>query len=243
MVLTVGDVHEAIAAPRPADEALVFRERRLSWLELTERTRRLANVLHEAGLGCHTERNELEPWESGQDHLAIYLHNGNEYLEAMLGAFKARVAPFNVNYRYVAEELRYLLTDADARAVVVHSTFAPTLAEVLPDVPAPAARAPGPRRQRPRPACPARQWYEAGAGRRQCRRPPVDALAGRPLHPVHRRHDRHAEGRAVASGRRVAGVLRRAPRPPRRPRRRRPRPPRPPGRCWPHRSCTGPVTG
>ena len=27
----------------------------------------------------------------------------------MLGAFKARVAPFNVNYRYVAEELRYLL--------------------------------------------------------------------------------------------------------------------------------------
>ena len=32
----------------------------------------------------------------------------------MLGAFKARVAPFNVNYRYVAEELRYLLDDAGA---------------------------------------------------------------------------------------------------------------------------------
>ena len=27
-------------------------------------------------------------------------------------SFKARVAPFNVNYRYVAEELRYLLTDS-----------------------------------------------------------------------------------------------------------------------------------
>ena len=36
-------------------------------------------------------------------------HNGNEYLEGMLGAYKARVAPFNVNYRYVEEELRYLL--------------------------------------------------------------------------------------------------------------------------------------
>ena len=35
----------------------------------------------------------------------------------MLGAFKARVAPFNVNYRYVAEELRYLLNDAGAKAV------------------------------------------------------------------------------------------------------------------------------
>ena len=30
-------------------------------------------------------------------------------------------APFNVNYRYVAEELQYLLADADARAIVVHS--------------------------------------------------------------------------------------------------------------------------
>ena len=53
----------------------------------------------------------------------------------MLGAWKARVAPFNVNYRYVADELRYLLDDAGATAIVVHSRFAPTLAEVLPDLP------------------------------------------------------------------------------------------------------------
>ena len=53
----------------------------------------------------------------------------------MLGALKARVASLNVNYRYVAEELEYLLTDSTARAVVVHSAFAPTLAEVLPRLP------------------------------------------------------------------------------------------------------------
>jgi 3-oxocholest-4-en-26-oate---CoA ligase len=53
----------------------------------------------------------------------------------MLGAFKARVAPLNVNYRYVAEELRYLLADSRSAAIVVHSQFAPTLAEVLSDVP------------------------------------------------------------------------------------------------------------
>ena len=58
--------------------------------------------------------------KSGQDHLAIYLHNGNEYLECMLGALKARVAPFNVNYRYVAGELLYLFRDSCATAVVVH---------------------------------------------------------------------------------------------------------------------------
>src|SRR6185437_10067917 len=82
----------------------------------------------------HTERADLAGHESGQDHLGVYLHNGNEYLEAMLGAFKARVAPFNVNYRYVAEELRYLLHDSNAAAIVVHSQFAPILADVLPQL-------------------------------------------------------------------------------------------------------------
>jgi 3-oxocholest-4-en-26-oate---CoA ligase len=135
MQFAVADIHEAIAATRPDDECLVFRQHRLTWSQVTERTRRLANHLHSAGLGVRVEREHLAGHESGQSHLAVYLHNGNEYLEAMLGSFKARVAPFNVNYRYVAEELRYLLNDSQAEAVVVHSQFAPTLAEVLPDLP------------------------------------------------------------------------------------------------------------
>ena len=133
--LGLAEVHEAIAASRPDQECLVFRDRRLTWAQVTDRTRRLANHLIGAGLGCHTERSALQGHQSGQDHLAIYLHNGNEYLESMLGAIKARVVPFNVNYRYVAEELRYLLTDSGATAVVVHSQFVPTLAEVLPELP------------------------------------------------------------------------------------------------------------
>jgi len=132
---SVAEVHEAIAATRPDEVCLVFRDRRLTWSDVTDRTRRLANHLIGAGLGCHIERDQLEGHQSGQDHLAIYLHNGNEYLEAMVGAFKARVAPFNVNYRYVAEELRYLLLDSNASAMVVHSQFVPTLAEVLPELP------------------------------------------------------------------------------------------------------------
>ena len=132
---SVAEVHEAISASRPDEVCLVYRDRRLTWAELTDRTRRLANHLIAQGLGCHTERDHLQSHESGQDHLAIYLHNGNEYLEAMLGSFKARVAPFNVNYRYVAEELQYLLNDSQSTAVVVHSQFTPTLAEVLPDLP------------------------------------------------------------------------------------------------------------
>ncbi len=55
----------------------------------------------------------------------------------MLGSYGARVAPFNVNYRYVGEELRYLLNDARPRAMILHSTLAPTLAEVLPTLDSP----------------------------------------------------------------------------------------------------------
>jgi 3-oxocholest-4-en-26-oate---CoA ligase len=131
----LGRVHEVVSAAVPERECLVWRDRRLSYAAVTDRSRRLASYLHRAGLGCHVERNRLAGHQSGQDHLALYLHNGNEYIEGMLGAFKARVAPFNVNYRYVTEELRYLFADADAHAVVYHAAFAPTLAEILPELP------------------------------------------------------------------------------------------------------------
>src|SRR3990172_2205144 len=119
--------HEAIADAIPERECLVFRDRRLSWRAVQDRTRRLASVLRAHGLGCHRERSELRNWESGQDFLALYLYNGNEYLEWMLGAMKARCAPFNVNYRYVEEELLYLFRDAETRCLVYHAAFAPVL--------------------------------------------------------------------------------------------------------------------
>ena len=135
MDANLAEVHEAVSAAVPDRECIVWRDRRLTYGDVTDRTRRLANALRARGLGAHAERAALAGHESGQDHLAIYLYNGNEYLEAMLGAFKARVAPFNVNYRYVAEELHYLLADARARAIVVGSTFAPILDEVRADLP------------------------------------------------------------------------------------------------------------
>jgi acyl-CoA synthetase (AMP-forming)/AMP-acid ligase II len=51
-------------------------------------------------------------------------------VEAMLGAFKARVAPLNVNYRYVDEELTYLFQNSRAKAVVYQAEFAPRIAAI-----------------------------------------------------------------------------------------------------------------
>ncbi len=113
-------------------DCIVWRDRRFTYRQVQQRSRRLASYLHGRGLTVHQERAELCGWESGQDHVALALYNGNEYLEGMLGSYGARVAPFNVNYRYVGEELRYLLDDARPRALVLHSSLAPTFAEVLP---------------------------------------------------------------------------------------------------------------
>ncbi|MCB0958831.1 MAG: acyl-CoA synthetase [Acidimicrobiales bacterium] len=135
MAFNLAEVNEAVAAANPERAAIVWGDRRWTYRELTERSRRFANALLERGITVHRERDQLAGHESGQDQVALYLHNGNEYLEAMLGAFKARSAPFNVNYRYVAEELRYLLDNASAKAVVYHASFAPVLAEVLAELP------------------------------------------------------------------------------------------------------------
>ncbi|MDD7814139.1 acyl-CoA synthetase [Mycobacterium sp. CSUR Q5927] len=131
MEFNLAQVFSAVASAIPDRDCVVFGDRRFSYAQIEDRARRLARVLHERGLGARRERSELAAHESGQSHLALYLANGNEYLEGMLGAYHARVAPFNVNYRYVADELVYLLADASAEAIMYHARFAATLAEAL----------------------------------------------------------------------------------------------------------------
>ena len=123
---------EAVAEAVPDRDAIVWRQRRSSYRTVHDRARRLAAVLTIHGLGVRADRSDLSAWEAGQDLVGLYLLNGPEFLEANLGGYAARTAPFNVNYRYVADELAYLLDDAGAAAVVYHARFAPVLAEVLP---------------------------------------------------------------------------------------------------------------
>lgn len=122
---------DAVASAVPEREAIVFRDRRLTYGQLLERSNRFANALLGFGVREPAPRSSLANWESGQDHVGIYLYNGNEYLEATCGANRARAVPFNINYRYVEHELAYLLRDATPAVLVYHAAFAPTLAAVL----------------------------------------------------------------------------------------------------------------
>jgi acyl-CoA synthetase (AMP-forming)/AMP-acid ligase II len=133
--LNIVAAHEAIAEVVPDRECIVWRDRRLSWREVTERSRRLANALLEAGIGGEP-RSTSQRWESPHDHVALFLTNGNEYLEGMLGAWKARAASINVNYRYTADELAFVLRDSGAVAIVHHRRFSPVVRAALPRCPA-----------------------------------------------------------------------------------------------------------
>jgi fatty-acyl-CoA synthase len=132
---TVPATARAVAAAIGDRELIVQGDRRYTYAQIVARSNRLAAYLHSRGLGCHTERSELAGHEVGQDLLGLYAYNGPEYVEGMLGAWGARVAPFNVNYRYVKNELHYLLADSGATALLYHATFAPRVADVLPDLP------------------------------------------------------------------------------------------------------------
>ena len=81
-------------------EALVIGDERRTYAQLEERANRLANHLLGVGVGPG-------------DHVGLYLENCPEYLEAMIACFKIRAVPININHRYVAGELEYLLDDSD----------------------------------------------------------------------------------------------------------------------------------
>ena len=112
MSFNLADVFESLADAIPEREALVCGEQRRTFAELDARANRLAHALAARGVG------------PGQ-HVGLYLHNGAEYVEAMLAAFKLRAVPINVNFRYVEDELRYLFRDADLVALLHQRAYAP----------------------------------------------------------------------------------------------------------------------
>jgi acyl-CoA synthetase (AMP-forming)/AMP-acid ligase II len=100
----IADLFECVADAVPAREAVVCRGDRRTYAELDERSTRLAHSLRDAGIGVG-------------DHVGLFLRNSVEHVEVMLACYKARAVPINVNYRYVADELRYLCADADLVAL------------------------------------------------------------------------------------------------------------------------------
>ena len=128
---TLGGVLDAIAEAAPDRLMTVCGDRRSTFAQSADRTRRLANFLAVNGFGAHRERNELENWECGQDRVALLMHN-DLYPDAVIGCLKARTVPANVNYNYSPREVAELFDYLRPRAVIYHKSFGPKFVDVLP---------------------------------------------------------------------------------------------------------------
>ncbi len=113
----LADVLEAVADAVPDQVVLAQGERRVTWRAFDERAARLAAAFTDLGLGPDSK-------------VALYLYNCNEYEETSFATFKMRGVHVNVNYRYLEDELAYLLDNADAEVVVFHGSLGEHLAAV-----------------------------------------------------------------------------------------------------------------
>ena len=118
----LADLFETVAKTVPDRVAIISDSGRLTYAELNDRADRLA-----AGLAAHGVTRG--------DKVGLYLYNSPAFLEGFIAACKLGAVPYNVNYRYRADELRYLFANADSAVILHGAEFSPIVRDVRGDVP------------------------------------------------------------------------------------------------------------
>ena len=118
MNLNIASAWEAISDQIGDLTAISTRENSESWEEFEKHAASLAKTFSEQGLKHDSK-------------VAFYCYNGPEYLEGQFAAFKIRAIPANVNYRYLDEELAYILNNSDAEAILFDSSLTERVDSVL----------------------------------------------------------------------------------------------------------------
>ena len=122
MEMHFATIWESIADAIPDLPATTHGSVTRSWSEYEQRSARVAGALTAAG---------LEPGAK----VALFMYNSNEFMESQFGVFKMRGVPINVNYRYLDDELWYLLDNSDSEAIIFHSSLGDRVARVAERLP------------------------------------------------------------------------------------------------------------
>ncbi|MEO1321406.1 MAG: AMP-binding protein, partial [Pseudomonadota bacterium] len=94
----------------PDNPAMIHGDRIVSWPEMTARSNNVGRWL-------------LANGATVGDKIGFYLRNQPEYIEGLAASFKARLTHVNVNYRYLDDELVYIIDNSDSTVVLYDVEF------------------------------------------------------------------------------------------------------------------------
>jgi long-chain acyl-CoA synthetase len=106
----VAENFRQFAARRPDGLALADERGTLTWAAFDQRVNRLIHALRAAGLGAG-------------DRIAVLCANRTELFEVLGAAMHAGIVVVPLNWHWVADEVAYVLDDAEVRALLVDDDF------------------------------------------------------------------------------------------------------------------------
>lgn len=118
----LADLFETVAATVPDRVAVEADSLTLTYAELDARSDRIAAGLAAQGI-------------TQGDRVAIYMMNRPEHIESFIATVKLGAVPFNVNFRYREDELKYLFGNAGAAAIIHGAEFSDTVRALRPHLP------------------------------------------------------------------------------------------------------------
>ncbi len=122
MAYNIADLFEHAVDYFPDRLAVACADEEVTYAELEDQANRLAHHLAEHGVGAGS-------------HVGMCTRNRLQAIVTMLAVYKLRAALINVNYRYTANEIRYVLENADVVALVHERLYSDRVAEALPGAP------------------------------------------------------------------------------------------------------------
>ncbi|MHA1650655.1 MAG: class I adenylate-forming enzyme family protein, partial [Candidatus Helarchaeota archaeon] len=107
----------------PRDQvAIIYGDEKITWYELNERINRIGNGLRNLGI-------------KKDDKVAILFHNTPAFVESNVAIQGIGAIPVPVNYRYIANELEYLLNNCDAVCLIFEEEALPVVEEARKNTP------------------------------------------------------------------------------------------------------------
>jgi acyl-CoA synthetase (AMP-forming)/AMP-acid ligase II len=122
MAYNIADLFEHAVDYFPDRLAVACGDEEVTYTELEEQANRLAHHLADHGVAAGS-------------HVGMCTRNRLQAIVTMLAVYKLRAALINVNYRYTANEIRYVLDNADVVALVHERLYSDRVAEALPGAP------------------------------------------------------------------------------------------------------------